>query len=112
LSPNYPVTAGALQTVKLGGSTNIFITRIDLGPRINSATVAGKNLLLSGENFEEGAIILVDGQDQRTLNSDQDFTGSLVGKKTGKRIASGQTVKLMVRNPDGVLSLDFSFTRQ
>jgi len=94
----------------MGASSNIFITKIDMGPKISSATVDGKNLLVSGENFEEGAVILVDGEDQRTVNPDQDFTNSLLGKKTAKRIAPGQTVTLRVRNPDGVLSPEVSFT--
>jgi hypothetical protein len=94
----------------MGASSNIFITKIDLGPKIISATVDGKNLIVSGENFEEGAVILVDGEDQRTLNFDQDFTSSVLGKKTAKRIAPGQTVTIRVRNPDGVLSPEFSFT--
>jgi hypothetical protein len=94
----------------MGASSNIFITKIDLGPKISSATVDGKNLIVSGENFEEGAVILVDGEDQRTLNSDQEFTSSLLGKKAAKRIAPGQTFTLRVRNPDGVLSPEFIFT--
>jgi hypothetical protein len=112
VAQSFPVTPGAYQTTKTGNSTSMFVARIDLGPKISGATVDGKNLIVSGEDFEEGAVIVLDGQDQRTLSSDQNPTGSLTGKKTAKRIAPGQPVNLQVRNPDGVLSPTFPFQRQ
>jgi hypothetical protein len=35
----------------------------------------------------------------------------LIAKKSGKKIAPGETVTLQVRNSDGALSAPFSFSR-
>lgn len=79
-------------------------------PNITSAGIAGKNLVVTGDNFDSGAVILLNGEQQKTLHDEQDLH-SLTGKKVGKRIAPGETVKLQVRNSDSALSSDFSFTR-
>ena len=63
------------------------------------------------ESFESGAVILLDGEKQKTANDEENPTTVLIGKKAGKKIASGQTVLLQVRNRDGGLSEPFSFTR-
>jgi acetyl esterase/lipase len=76
-------------------------------PRITHAEVRGKKLLVFGESFAKGAVILVDGRREKTKIEDQ----NLIGKKAGKNIASGQTVTLRVENPGGVLSEEFLFTR-
>ena len=79
--------------------------------KITAASVAGKRLLVYGENFDVGTVILLDGAKQKTANDEQDPTTMLIGKKAGKKITSGQTVILQVRNQDGRLSDLFSFTR-
>jgi hypothetical protein len=79
-------------------------------PNIANAAIAAKNLIVTGDNFDAGALILLNGEQQKTLHDEQD-PRSLVGKKVGKKIAPGQTVLLQVRNSDGILSPDFSFTR-
>jgi acetyl esterase/lipase len=78
---------------------------------ITAASVSGKKLFVYGENFGSGAVILLDGNKQKTANDDQNPTTVLIGKKAGKKISQGQTVGLQVRNPDGTLSAPFSFTR-
>jgi pimeloyl-ACP methyl ester carboxylesterase len=80
-------------------------------PRITGASVSGKKLVVTGENFDDGATILMDGERQKTANDDLNPRISLIGKKAGKKISSGQTVTLMVKNSDGTLSNAFSFTR-
>lgn len=79
--------------------------------RITGATATGKKLVVTGENFDTGAVILVNGQEQGTRNDDSNSKGSLIAKKGGKKIGSGDTVTLRVRNGDGSLTPDFSFTR-
>ncbi|HJQ70429.1 MAG TPA: alpha/beta hydrolase [Blastocatellia bacterium] len=76
-------------------------------PKITRAEVRGKKLLVFGEGFSAGAVILVDGRREKTKVDGQ----SLIGKKAGKNIASGQAVTLRVENPGGVLSEEFLFTR-
>jgi glucose/arabinose dehydrogenase len=79
-------------------------------PIINAASIDRKNLLVNGENFDPGSVVLVNGSDWRTLHDDQN-PGTLVAKKAAKQIASGQRVVLQVRNSNGVLSSEFSFVR-
>jgi beta-glucanase (GH16 family) len=79
-------------------------------PVIVAAAVAKKNLIVSGEEFDESASILVDGRSVKT-KQDGENPGTLIGKKAGKKIDRGQTVILQVRNSDGGLSPDFAFTR-
>ena len=75
--------------------------------RINSALVEGRRLLLFGENFDDGAIILVNGVEQNTRNDRQNPKTMLIGKKAGKSIKAGD--QLRVRNPNGTMSAEFLF---
>ncbi|HXG91630.1 MAG TPA: delta-60 repeat domain-containing protein [Blastocatellia bacterium] len=84
-------------------------------PRIDVASISGKQLLLNG-TFETlpgatgGPVIMVNGIDQKTAPDEQNpFT--LIAKKAGKQIKPGQTVTLQVRMPDGTRSNEFPFTR-
>ena len=76
--------------------------------KITSASVSGRKLFLSGENFLAGAVILRNGEDEKTRNDDQNPSTMLIGKKAGKKIKAGD--KLQVRNPDGTLSEEFIFS--
>lgn len=79
--------------------------------KITAASVAGKKLFVYGENFDSSTVILLDGAKQKTVNDEQNPTTVLIGRKAGKKIVSGQTVSLQVRNPGGRISEPFSFTR-
>lgn len=82
------------------------------GPVINSAVINGAKLIVTGINFVDGAALLMDGVKQKKTHNDEGSPSTmLIAKKTGKKIAPGQTVMLQVRNPDGTLSAAFSFTR-
>ena len=81
-------------------------------PVITGAEVNKKQLLVSGSNFAFEAQLLMDGDKQKkTFNDDVNPSMLLVARKSGKFIAPGQTVVLQVKNPDGTLSNEFSFTR-
>jgi hypothetical protein len=75
--------------------------------KITSVSVSGKKLFLSGENFLVGAIILLNGEEEKTRNDNQNPSTMLIGKKAGKKIKAGDHVQ--VRNPDGTLSDEFTF---
>ena len=77
-------------------------------PKITMASVAGKKLIVAGENFDPDAVILINGEEQKTRNDDQNPGTTLIGKKAGKKIKPGD--RLQVRNPDGPLSEEFIFT--
>ena len=78
---------------------------------ITAAQTDRKNLVVTGQSFDSGSILLVNGVDQKTLHDGVNPTTELIGKKVGKQIAVGQTVALQVRNAAGVLSPQFMFTR-
>lgn len=76
-------------------------------PKITSVSISGKKLFIFGEEFFTGAVILLNGQEQKTRNDDQTPRTMLIGKKAGKKIKPGD--KLQVRNFDGALSAEFTF---
>lgn len=87
-------------------------TAITGAPVITGAEVVKKQLRVSGDNFAFEAQLLMDGSKQKkTFNDDVTPNTLLVARKSGNFIAPGQTVMLQVKNPDGTLSNEFSFTR-
>jgi hypothetical protein len=90
-------------------------------PRIISAEVSGKKLIVTGENFGDGATLYMcndcenpasDGNKVKKVSNDSESPNTILkAKKAGKDIARGQTVILQVKNPDDTLSDPFSFTR-
>lgn len=85
---------------------------VDLNaPLIVSAVINGKKLIVSGFNFDDGTVVLMDGEKQKTRNDEETPVTRLIAKKAGKFISPGQTVTLQVRKSDGTLSVGFSFTR-
>jgi hypothetical protein len=54
-------------------------------------------------------VILINGEPQKTANDDQNPTTTLLAKKSGKKIKTGDAVE--VRNSDGAFSLEFTFTK-
>lgn len=97
-------------TTLLIDGRSLTITQAGAPLLVTRAEVFGKNLYVYGEKFVPGALILVNGDEQIT-KSDPSNPKSLIGKKAGKKIISGQSVKLQVRNPNGALSPEFIFTR-
>jgi hypothetical protein len=102
-------TPGGARTVD--GPSDAFVIKLANRPRITGALVRGKDLLVTGEGFDEGAQVLLGGAERRAVN-DKDRPGAvLVLKKAGKNISAGQRITLQVRNPDGTLSEQFVFVR-
>ena len=81
------------------------------GLKLSTVTIQGKNLIVTGERFDNGVVILLNGEAQKTIKDEQDPEARLIGKKVGKKIAPGQTVSVQVRNSDGALSNQIIFTR-
>jgi hypothetical protein len=114
-SPNYPL-ANPLQPDLNDDSS--FIVKILLSPdglpkppSISSAMVEGKKLIVMGEGFDEGAVILLDGVEQPTTNDPQSPAVKLMSKKAGKKVKPGQAVMIQIRNSDGTLSQQYNFLR-
>jgi glucose/arabinose dehydrogenase len=79
-------------------------------PVISAASIDHKSLVIVGQNFDPGSVVLVNGADWRTLHDDQ-MPGTLIAKKAARQITSSQRVVLQVRNSNGLLSEDFNFIR-
>lgn len=105
--------------VFIGGSFNILGDKVSYcfarwfapavaPPRITSASVRGKKLFVLGENFDDGAVILLNGETQKTISDDDTPDSRLIGKKAGNKITPGD--KLQVQNPNGLKSAEFTFT--
>jgi hypothetical protein len=95
-----------------GGETatcSFTVTVTVAGPTIISVARSGKNLLVTGTNFDQSAVIVVDGVDQKT--SPGDSPNTLIGKKSFVAIDPGHTATVQVRNGTGAISPGFSFTR-
>src|SRR5262249_6475769 len=94
----------------LSNSVGAFLHGLGSGggqkPVITSATADAKSLVVTGSGFDNGAVITVNQQDQRTINDDASPTTKLIGKKLIKKagIRHGDTVSVQVRDSNGVLS--------
>ena len=93
------------------GNLDSFILKLATPPVIIAAAIQGKKLLVNGEGFDIGAVILLDGEEQKTVNDSANTSTVLIARRAGKRISPGQMVKLRVRNADGMMTEEFSFTR-
>ncbi len=79
---------------------------------ITGAECSGKKLFIFGRNFDAGAVIMMNGESQKTKNDDENATRHLIAKKSCKKMPRAQPVVLQVRNSDGRLSRAFSFARR
>jgi hypothetical protein len=106
VSPN---RSGPPRVGTVGIAARFFtVTQAGVPLRISDVSVSGKKLLVMGEGFDSGAVILLNDKVYKTRNDQQDTETRLIGQKAGKKIRPGDRVQ--VRNPDGSLSEDFIFT--
>ena len=76
-------------------------------PLITSAIRNGKQMLVNGINFDSGSVILLNGEEQKTLHDDSNPRTILIGKRVGKLAVAGD--KLQVRSSSGGLSPQFIY---
>jgi beta-glucanase (GH16 family) len=76
---------------------------------ITSAVISGKNVIISGERFVDGSVILMNGEPRTTTVTS---STSLKSKKLGKKIGHGETAVIQVKNPDGALSNEVNLPRR
>jgi hypothetical protein len=74
-------------------------------PQITKIEVTGKKLHITGERFDAGAVLLLNGEAQKTRNDEQNPTTHLIAKKSGKKIRNGD--RLQIQNANGKLSPEF-----
>jgi hypothetical protein len=105
---SFPIATGPGATHK--GLDDAFVLKLSDGApavRIVAATKVGKKLVVTGEGFERGAQILVNGIGYKTKANKQTPTTKLQSGKAGKRVAPGDTIT--VRNPGGTVSNAITF---
>lgn len=78
-------------------------------PWIQALYREGKRLTVRGESFDAGAKILLDGEEQKTKNSDPEPASVLIGKKAGKQVKRHPGTTIQVRNSNGKLSQEVTF---
>jgi hypothetical protein len=95
---------GGAQTVNASAQI-----QADAAPKVMDARLKGKKLILTGENFDPGSVIVINGEPQKT-KSDSDSPGTrLIAKKAGKNIPGDAVVSIQVLNTAGVSSAAFGF---
>src|SRR5262249_8140231 len=118
--PNTPTTTAKLRlqaTPKSGNTVEVRSGRFTIQgngvpttkPVVTSVEQSVKKLTVTGNNFQEGEVIEVNGEEFGTTNGDPP-SQVLKSKKAGKKIKPGVTVEITVRNPDGQRSDAFQFT--
>jgi hypothetical protein len=107
------VVGGSILSIAIDPRTTstVYIGRVAAAPKILSVSTVGKNLIVEGEFFDIGAVILIDGIQQRTVADAVNPTTTLVARRAAVQIAPGQRVTIHVRNPDGTVSNAFTFIR-
>lgn len=93
--------AGGLH-LNTGGTVRASIGQSDEAPQILNARVKGKKLIVTGQNFSQGAVILVDGNPQNTRNDSSSPSTMLIAKKGGKKIADNAVVSVQVQSAGGL----------
>ena len=108
---NYSVSANTAASSRSGtlniGGQSLIVMQTGTGPVILQASARGKKLFIIGENFDEGARILINGASQKTKNDGDTPTERLIGKKAGRVVKSGD--RLQVQNSNGAVSPEFVF---
>jgi hypothetical protein len=70
----------------------------DTPPRIFSVRIKGKKLILTGENFAPGAVVLINGERHKTTNDEESPSTSLIAKKAGRFIPNDTAVNIQVES--------------
>jgi hypothetical protein len=70
-------------------------------PGIERVELTGKRLVVTGTNFDRGAVIEIDGREIATRAPLDAPIETLIAKKGGKRLSIGEQSAITVRNSDG-----------
>jgi hypothetical protein len=78
-------------------------------PKIVNVRRSGKNLLVGGEGFQAGAVIIINGERQKTRNDEGNPDSLLIAKKAAKRLPPDAIVTIQVENSVAAKSDPFVF---
>jgi len=79
------------------------------GPVIKSASVKGKKLFVSGCEFSDDSVIMLDGEELATQQVTEQEMPTLLNRKAAKKAARRESVSLEVRDSLGRVSPPFTF---
>ena len=82
--------------------THASTVQSDNQPRVYNVRIKGKKLILTGEHFMDGAVILVNGEPQKTRNDEESPSTTLIAKKAGKIIPDDTVVAIQVQSSNGL----------
>lgn len=105
------VATGQLSRARTGPSSNVSAATIqsESAPKILNVRRDGKRLLVSGESFQMGAKIVVNGEPQKTRNDADNPSALLIAKKAGKHLPADAVITIQVENPAASKSDPFAF---
>jgi hypothetical protein len=98
------LTREAIRTEN-AGATDVFVAKIDPntdpdGPLIYDVRFNGKQMIVLGQNFSNGAFVRVNDSPKQTSGG-VDPTQVLTSKQAGKKAKPGRTVQIQVENANG-----------
>jgi hypothetical protein len=86
---------GPMGPAEQSQSSSPYITRLEL---------QGKRLMVTGVNFDETAVIQLEGERQRTRSDPDSPTTLLMAKRAGSNIGNASPTGITVRNHSGLIS--------
>jgi photosystem II stability/assembly factor-like uncharacterized protein len=116
-SPNFPTINAIQPSLDIPSACDAFIAKFaesfpsSSGMFITTASVPGDSLIVKGQGFGPGAVIMLNGRAEPSDNDPVNPGSNLISKKAAKRIPPGGVAILQVRNPDGGLSREYLFYR-
>jgi photosystem II stability/assembly factor-like uncharacterized protein len=117
-SDNFPIL-NAIQPIQdIAWGCDAFVAKFSETPAttqsslaITGVTVTGESLVVRGQGFAAGAVIILNGRDQPTENDSINPATELTSQKAVKRVQVGDSAIVQVKNPDGSRSSDYIFYR-
>jgi len=106
-----PPSVAISASIKSVHGEDVFVAKLVAPPLILGASVRGKKLFVAGEGFDAGAVLLLNGEPQKTRNDASTSNLLIIAPKAGKKTRPGESVSLQVRNSDGTLSDVLLFAR-
>jgi len=98
----FALIIAATSVSSISSSVSASILQTQNAPRILDVRLKGRKLILTGENFADGSVILLNGEPQKTRNDEYNPTTILIARKAGNDILDGSAVNIQVESSNGV----------
>ncbi|HKV41630.1 MAG TPA: hypothetical protein VJX67_20670 [Blastocatellia bacterium] len=80
-------------------------------PTITLAYLSGKKLIVKGLDFQAGAVVLINGRQEPTIQDPNNPGTELIIRKGRRKVSGLSHVGVQVLNPDGTISTEFNMDR-